>query len=181
MQGGWNFVVVPEGLAAAARPDVPSRPSWVFEAVLERCHALARGADHVYLAPANTFGQADAEQFAAHRFLDALGPTYAITSFPTDTRRYIDTRGNAVLLREWLAAHGRWPLPRCVLVANDLHLPRARLVFGQEGWRFDRCEGIPRGAGRPQPVVRRLWYYNHTAAHRAYEALALGLSCLRWI
>lgn len=181
MEGGRNFIVVPEGLAARPRADRLTRPSWVFETVLERCHALAGAHDEVYLAPANTFGQAETEQAVAHRFLAARGPAYGITSFATATARYVDTRGNATLLRDWLTAHARWPLPRCTLVANECHLARARLVFEQEGFRFEHCEGVPRGARRPEPVVPRLWYYNHLLTHRAYERAALWASRLRWI
>lgn len=178
-----TWIVVPDGLAATGGRALPE-PSFVYRAVLEWVSRQAAGADHIYLAPANDFGSGVTEQEAGHRHLQPLTST-PITWVRTNEQRYVDTRGNARLLRQYLEQTSRWPLPAVRLVAYALHLPRAVEAFKQEGFAVGHADAvtIPR-IDRTDPrtqIVRRLWYYRYPLVHHGYERLALAMTRLRVI
>ena len=172
-----HIVVVPDGLGAKDGKTL-AEPSFVYRAVLDA--ALARPQDDVIiLAPANAFGGPLTEEEAAERYLRARGWTGAILRQPPVTGGYVDTRGNARHLREWLQAHGAWPLPRAQLLVAERHARRARLCFDREGFRFEAVQAVPYAVPESEGVVPRLWYYRHPAIHALYECLALVRDGLR--
>lgn len=181
MSAARSFIVVPDGLAADRQGRALAAPSFAYRWVLDWVASNLGSDDEVLLAPANRFGGEVSEQEAARRYLFGLGVSASIVCFEADVGAYIDTRGNARLLRRHLEDAGRWPPPRATLVSYALHLPRARLVFRQEGYALERCVPVPPPRFVPGSIVRRLWYYRVPALHRLYEAGARLASRLRLI
>ncbi len=176
--GPCHVVVVPDGLAAENDGNALGEPSFVYRAVLDA--ALARPqSDVIVLAPANTFGGPLTEEEAAERYLRARGWTGAILRQPPVSGGYVDTRGNAHHLRQWLQARGPWPLPNAMLLVAERHAARARLCFDREGFRFEAVQPVPYAIPAGEAVVPRLWYYRHPAIHALYECLALVRDRLR--
>lgn len=175
--GPCHVVIVPDGLSAADGRTLPE-PSFVYRAVLEA--ALARPQeDVILLAPANSFGGPLTEEEAAERYLRARGRTGPILRPPPVKNGYIDTRGNARHLRQWLQAEGLWPLPAAILLVAARHASRARLCFGREGFRFQAVEAVPYAIAEDEGLVPRLWYYRWPLIHTLYECLALVRDGLR--
>ncbi len=175
--GPTHVVVVPDGLAARDGKAL-AEPSFVYRAVLDA--VLARPQDDVILlAPANAFGGPLTEEEAGERYLRARGRTGAILRPPQVEGGYVDTRGNARHLREWLQARQTWPLPRARLLVAERHARRALLCFRREGFGFDGVEMIKYEIPAGEGVVPRLWYYRWPLAHRLYECLALVRDAFR--
>lgn len=166
-----SYVVVPDGLASDACGRALAEPSFVYAWVLDWVGGSATSRDTVYLAPANRFGGLVTEQEAARLYLEARGVQNVVCCH-TESRHYVDTRGNARLLRKFLELRGRWPLGVATLVAYHLHLRRARLVFEQEGFEFAHAVGVVPERFERRPIVRQLWYYRRPSLHRVYEMLA---------
>lgn len=173
MSGGLDIVVViPEGLAACPVSGATlAEPSFVYRSVLDR--VVDRYAEcQVLLAPANRFGGPVTEQESAARYLRVHGVTNVLAPDCEDSG-YIDTRGNARLLRRHLVRQGRWPLPPIILVVAYLHARRATLCFQREEFGIQRVDSVSYQVPANEKVVRRLWYYRYPTIHRVYEALAL--------
>lgn len=175
--GPCQIVIVPDGLAAQNGKTL-AEPSFVYRAVLDA--ALARPADDVILlAPANTFGGPLTEEEAAKRYLRAKGRSGPILHPPPVKDGYIDTRGNAHHLRQWLQARQQWPLSRAVLLVAARHSRRAQLCFRREGFCFETVQSVPYSVPDGEGVVPRLWYYRWPVIHCLYELLALVRDALR--
>lgn len=181
MSAARSLIVVPDGLAADPQGRALPEPSFAYRWVLDWVIANRAPEDAVLLAPANRFGGDVSEQEAARRYLAARGVSAPLVCFEADTGSYIDTRGNAALLRRYLEAEGRWPPDRATLVSYAPHLERARIVFEQEGYRLEACVAVAPPHFAPEPIVGRLWYYRVPLLHRLYEAGARLASRLRWI
>jgi uncharacterized SAM-binding protein YcdF (DUF218 family) len=181
MSGGRSWIVVPDGLAADAAGRPTEEPSFVYRQVIDRLAQEVGPGDRILLAPANRFGGDVSEQEAARRYLASLESTVQVVCFEVDDRRYVDTRGNARLLRRHLEDAGEWPLGHCVLVSYHRHLPRAEIVFRQEGFVWDARLPVRPDPFVPEPIVGRLWYYRTPALHAVYELGARLLSRLRVI
>jgi len=165
-------VVVPDGLAASGSPRrALAEPSFAFRAVLD--HVAGRyGSHRIWVAPANTFGGPRYEQEVAADYLRGRGVADVVAP-PSPRGGYIDTRGNARLLREHLEGIGAWPLGQTILAVVAPHARRAYLCFTNEGFEVVRLDAIPFTIPRDERVVPELWYYAYPFAHRVYEALAL--------
>lgn len=171
-------IVVPDGLSAAGRPlrAIPE-PSFVYRAALDHVRSSYAGAV-VYLAPANRFGGSTTEQEAAARYLRARGVGQIVCpDSPRDG--YIDTRGNARVLREFLEQRGDWPLDPVVLVAAKRHARRAKLCFRKEGYRLRDIQSVAYQVPTNERLVSRLWYYRYPLCHEIYESLAYVRDALR--
>jgi uncharacterized SAM-binding protein YcdF (DUF218 family) len=173
--------VVPDGLAADARGRSLGAPSFAYRWVLDWLLAHAAAEDRILLAPANRFGGEVAEHEAARDYLRARGLAAPVVCFEVDPTGYIDTRGNARLLRRHLEQHGEWPVERGVLVSYHHHLRRAGIVFRQEGFRWESQVPVVPERFVPEPIVGRLWYYRVPALHAVYEFGARQASRLRLI
>lgn len=175
-----SVVVVPDGLAAARETGrAQEAPSFVFRAVLEhvRNHHARR---HILLAPANDFGATASEQEVGRRYLAAVGLTNLEAPPHVPDTGYIDTAGNAFLLRRYLSQQGRWPFPPITLVVARRHARRAAFCFRQAGFRLAEVEAVPYEIPSDEPVVRRLFYYRHPWLHDGYEYFAMWRERLRF-
>lgn len=144
-------------------------PSFVYRAVLDEVVARFSN-ERVVLAPANNFKGPLYEQEAALRYLKKSGVDAVCP--PTSVGGYIDTRGNAKLLREWFESVGEWPLGGITLVAAHLHARRAKLCFKKEGYLVEDCIPVHYKVDKNSLIVPRLWYYKSTLIHSMYEKLA---------
>lgn len=166
-------IIVSEGLAASADGNTTDRPSHAYCAVLDYARMHYGGA-RVYLAPANTFGGRSSEQQAGADYLRQQNFSGEVIAPPTPADcGYVDTRGNARLLRAYCETNGLAPLPPAVLLSGVHHRRRAAMCFRQEGFRIIRAIGVSYAANRNAHYPRRLWYYRYPLAHRAYEAAAI--------
>jgi hypothetical protein len=165
-----DVIVVPDGLAWQDGKAL-AKPSFVYRAVLDA--ALARPkADRLLLAPANAFGGPVTEEQAAEAYLCAGGRDGGILRPPPVTGGYVDTRGNARHLRQWLQARQGWPLKRAQLLVGRRHARRALLCFRKEGFQIQAVDRIAYAIPRHEGVPPRLWYYRWPLLHRLYEAAA---------
>lgn len=171
MNAPLPVIVVPEGLARDRNSGKPlAEPSFVFRAVLE--YTLAHFRDcRILVAPANRFGAAASEQEVGSTWLTGQGCGDVATVAHREGR-YIDTWSNAVILREWLAARGAWPLGACVLVVAFRHARRAEVCFRRNGYEIADIRHVSYEVD-DSAVVRRLFYYRIPWLHRCYEAAAL--------
>ena len=178
MSAPRHVVIVPDGLAALGGKALPE-PGFVYRAVLEA--ALRRPPqDILVLAPANAFGGAVTEEEAAETWLRAAGRDGTILRPPpARSGRYIDTSGNARLLRQWLEERRAWPLAKAVLLVADRHASRAQLCFRKEGFCFEAVERVRYNIAGREEIVPRLWYYRRPLLHRLYEAAAYLRDWLR--
>ena len=167
----WPVIVVPDGLSYDPRARAAlTQPSFVFRAVLEhvaRHHASRR----ILVAPGNRFGAAVSEHEVARDWL--IGHGCPSVETVTDTPGgYIDTWGNATVLRGWLAAQRAWPLGPCLLAVALRHARRAELCFRRNGYTLAAVERVSYEVG-DFPIVPRLFYYRLPWLHLCYEAAAL--------
>ena len=173
-----DIVVVPDGLARHPKTRKPlARPSFVYRAVLD--HVIMQFSNRrIYLAPANTFGGPISEQQAAADYLLEAG-TADLVICPTMSTGYIDTRGNAADLKDFLTEIGAWPLHPVLLITAKRHAPRAALCFRKEGYIIAAVHAVDYTIPRLEEVVSRLWYYKYPRLHLIYEALAYCRDIIR--
>lgn len=174
------YIVVPDGLAADQNGTPLPAPSFVYKSVLDELLKVANTSDQIYLAPANKFGGEVSEQQVAHEYLLKMNGDLNVISFETHTSSYIDTRGNAVHLREYLKSIDSWPIGDSCLVVYNIHFLRAKICFKQEGYNLNSylISTLDKSSGF---MVKRLFYYKYHTLHFAYEALASLASKLRII
>ena len=177
MSADLPVIVVPDGLCCdpATRKAIAA-PSFVFAAVL--AHTAARYRRHrILVAPANRFGGPASEHEVACDWLRERGcpDVETVTQTPEG---YIDTWGNAALLRDWLVARQDWPLGPCLLVVAFRHARRAALCFRRNGYALAAVDRVPYAID-DTPIVPRLFYYRLPWLHRCYEAAALVRDRLR--
>ncbi|MDE2999005.1 MAG: hypothetical protein OXU79_08005 [Gemmatimonadota bacterium] len=176
---GRPLVVVPEGLAGDARGKTLPEPSFVFRQVLDYVAKIATPATVVYLAPANRFGGDVFEQEAAYTYLTARSACRRIHCPVYREPGYVDTLGNAILLRRYLIGRNRWPPGPVDLICADLHSYRARYCFARSGYRIARVHRVPFRVFSGERVVNRLWYYRVRPAHLVYELSAMARDVIR--
>jgi uncharacterized SAM-binding protein YcdF (DUF218 family) len=171
--GGTNFIVVPESLSADEKGRPLGEPSFAYRQVLEYAARTATVEDRVYLAPANSFGGPVTEERAAYQYLVALQPQFELYcpgfNLPAlaQTANYVDTWGNAYLLRSVLDIRGK----TFELITTHLHAPRARWCFEKAGYVLTRVHRVQYEVEAGH-VTRRNFYYRYPLIHRAYESAA---------
>lgn len=178
---GRPLVVVPEGLAKDARGRTLPEPSFVFRQVLDYVASIAATDSIVYLAPANRFGGDVREQEAARDYLNARSDCQRIHCPVFASSGYVDTLGNALLLRRYLLDRMRWPPGPVDLICADIHSYRARYCFARSGFRIARVHRVPCRALSGERIVDRLWYYRVRPVHVVYEVLALAREVVRGV
>jgi uncharacterized SAM-binding protein YcdF (DUF218 family) len=173
-------VVVPDGLAYDdANCEAIPKPSFVYKAVLDNLADSYTDGMKVLLAPANKFGCNQSEQEVAFHYLANRGiPSICV---PSSGSAYIDTRGNARLLRLWLIKNDLWPLSSIHLYSSTYHARRAKLCFAREGFLVDSLVIVNYKIPERESIVPRLRYYRHRIFHRFYEALALTYDFMRFV
>lgn len=171
-------IVVPDGLAKDARTGkTTTEPSSVYRQVLDLVHAKI-GATTIYLAPANRFGGPITEQEAAWNYLSRMGRRNLVAPV-YQTPPYVDTWGNAVLLRRFLERSEQWPLQPVILAVARRHSRRARFCFERNGFIISDMLTPDYDIPADAQIVSRLWYYRFPVIHRVYESLALMRDMIR--
>ena len=178
---GRPLVVVPEGLAKDAHGRTLPEPSFLFRQVLDYVASIAASGSVVYLAPANRFGGDVHEQEAARDYLNARSDCLQIHCPVYASPAYVDTFGNAQLLRRYLLDSRRWPLGPIDLICADIHSYRARYCFARSGFRIARVHRVPFKVFFNERIVDRLWYYRIKPAHVVYEIFALAREVVRGV
>ena len=173
------LVVVPEGLARDARGKTLPAPSFVFRQILDYVAGIATPATVVYLAPANRFGGNVFEQEAAYAYLTARSACRQVHCPVYPAPEYVDTFGNARLLRRYLMDRNGWPPGPVDLVCADIHSCRARYCFARSGYRIARVHRVPFRVFSGERIVNRLWYYRVRPAHVVYEISATVRDLIR--
>jgi uncharacterized SAM-binding protein YcdF (DUF218 family) len=167
------YVVVPDGLAADVSGATLPAPSFVYKQVLDHVSLIADCGSRIYLAPGNRFGGPLFEHEAGRRYLSAIRTDAGIRTPAFETAAYVDTYGNAAILRDYLCAHRLWPLPPVDLVCAWIHSARAEYCFRKLGYRIRRVHRVAYLPASEEPIVSRLWYYHYRGLHVAYEMLAM--------
>lgn len=171
------IVVVPDGLEADSKGRPLPKPSFVFEAVLNKVIA-SYSQNSIFIAPANTFGGRVTEHEAAYVYLIERGCKNVF--FPALSRdTYIDTMGNAILLRDYIKKEQIWPLPPVTLVVSKFHASRAAMCFKNADFIIKDVDEVDYSYGSISPIVSRLFYYRYPWLHRLYEILAYMRDWLR--
>ncbi|MCE2439605.1 MAG: hypothetical protein J4F39_09285 [Candidatus Latescibacteria bacterium] len=173
------MVVVPEGLAKDSRGRTLPEPSFVFRQVLDYVSKFATSDTDVYLAPANRFGGEIYEQEAAYAYLSHRAVCRRIHCPVFPGPGYVDTFGNALLLRRYLLDRKRWPPGPVDLVCADVHSYRAQYCFARSGYSLARVHRVPFRVCSGERVVDRLWYYRVRPAHLVYEISAMARDAIR--
>ena len=165
-----NIIVVPEGLVTVNDEPYRVEPSFVFRAVLDFIVDYYPN-DRIILSPANHFGTGKTEQQVASEYLRSRGVTNLIVA-SSYGNKYIDTRGNAYQLKQYLMAEGIWPLYNNILVCAYKHMRRAKMCFLKEGFTFLDYKLIKYKIPTSENIVPRLWYYQYPLIHSVYELIA---------
>tara|TARA_R110000744_G_scaffold43147_4_gene96996 strand:+ start:20471 stop:21025 length:555 start_codon:yes stop_codon:yes gene_type:complete len=175
-----NFIVVPDGLAANEENETIPEPSFVYKFVLNILAKISKDNDKIWLAPANKFGCDCTEQKAGATYLKKIGTAGEIIYFEVNNDNYIDTRGNAKLLRRHLEKLELWPLDNAILVAYSVHMPRSRLAFKQEGFFFEALISVNKNSSfSEKKIVKRLFYYKYKTLHCLYELLLIFIYLIK--
>ncbi len=175
------LVVVPEGLAKDVRGKTLPEPSFVFRQVLDYTSTIATSDTVVYLAPANRFRGEVYEQEAGYAYLKARTNCAQIHCPVYRAPDYVDTFGNALLLRRYLLDRKRWPLGPVELICANIHSYRARYCFARLGYRIARVHRVPYRVFPNERIVDRLWYYRVKPLHLVYEIVALAREVVRGV
>ena len=173
------LIVVPDGLAKAPDGRDLPEPSFVYRQVLEYVARVADERCEILLAPGDRFCSETPEHEAGFGYLDAKVRGARIDFPRCEASAYVDTLGNAVILRTYLQRLGRWPLGRADLVCANLHSYRAEHCFKALGYRVRRVHRVPYRIEPDAAIVDRLWYYRYRPIHAAYELAAFGRDLFR--
>lgn len=156
-------------------------PSFVYKAVLDE--VLRSFSDcEIFLAPANNFGFEFKEQFVAYNYLISKNQKLDVVVFDVDVNKYIDTWGNAELLKQYLnTSFGNCYIDSqsFTLVVGYLHAKRARLCFEKNGFNIHKCVKVPYHIDENEKLPTRLLYYNYKILHYFYEWIAILLIFLK--
>ncbi|HWK04070.1 MAG TPA: hypothetical protein VNS58_10595 [Puia sp.] len=176
-----TYIVIPEGLSM----DEAGRfyPSDYYIAALDKVRSMARDGDRIYLAPANTFGAHQAEDFFGRDYLKENHCPAGIGVIDETIPRtgYLDTLDNAVYLKKHLVNTGRWPLEEVILVCNRPHRWRGWCMFFLCGYRIERVLGSRPSGRTGRKMVERLWFYDFPAVQFVYELAAIAYDTIRWL
>ena len=145
----------------------------VFRGTLISVAEYADSNDLILIAPANKFNFEIYEQDAGGKYLLDLNKNLKVISVPTKETRYIDTLGNAKLLRTFVEKNLHEFDFRVTLFCYKLHARRAKLAFESEGFIID--ELIKTNAEKKLQNERlpfRLFYYDYYFVHWLYEKYA---------
>jgi hypothetical protein len=176
-----TFIVIPEGLSV----DETGKfyPSDYYMAALDMAMSLSTEEDLIYLAPANTFGARQPEDLFGKDYLKAnhCPGTICVIEETTSRTGYLDTLDNANYLKKWLAAAGRWPIGKVILICNRPHRWRSYLMFFFCGYRIERVLGSRPSSRTGRKMVGRLWFYDVPVIQWAYEMAAIAYDSIKWL
>jgi len=165
-----SYIIVPDGVAADKAGNPIPRPSFVYRQVLDYVISIARSDDFLYLAPANCCNGSTEHALAYAYIMENSCLDLQVYCPPISPACYVDTYGNAVLLKQLLGS--AITENSCALICASLHSYRAEYCFKKAGFTISTVHRVAcRATG--EPIMRRWWYYNYKPIHCAYEMLAL--------
>jgi len=174
-----NYLVIPDGIRAGSNGGPISEPSFVFKQVLDYLIKVANPKDTIFIAPANNFGGREYEHELAYRYLienintEPPNIQYPVMTTSSKLRlgahKYIDTAGNALVLRDYLGSS----IHRLSfdLVCSKIHSYRAEYCFKRLNYKINRVHRVDYEI-LSEKIVTRLWYYKYKPIHIMYEVLA---------
>lgn len=171
-----SYIIVPDGIAAYKTGAPKPRPSFVYRQVLDYVISIAGSTDAVYLAPANCCNDSSEHKLAYTYIKENSRRDLQVYCPPIVPAYYIDTYGNATLLKQLL---GRAITDTyCELVCAQIHSYRAEYCFRKAGFTIGKVHRVPyRRTG--EPIMRRWWYYNYKPIHCIYEIFAFMRDVVR--
>lgn len=174
-----TYIVVPDGLAKDKYGKTLPEPSFVYRQVLDYLLKILNEDSVVYLAPANKFDGKLYEQETAYNYLKAKTQCNNIYYPVYNGYGYIDTYGNAYLLKKYLIGLNRWPLHTADLVCAKIHSYRAEYCFRKLGYKIERVHRVQYRTNLNEEIVDRLWYYRFKPIHLFYEILSMIREIIR--
>lgn len=169
-----KIIIVPDGIVIH---EGVLCPSFVYRAVLDE--VLRSYSDcQIFLAPANNFGFDLKEQFVAYNYLISKNKNLNIVVFDIDIKKYIDTWGNAQLLKQYINTGSRGFRFDCqpfTLIVGYLHAKRAQLCFEKNGFYIHKCVKVAYNVNKKEKMPTRLFYYKYKLLHLFYECIAILL------
>jgi uncharacterized SAM-binding protein YcdF (DUF218 family) len=173
-----KIIVVPDGIVIQKGKLFPS---FVYKSVLDEVLRSYSGCQ-IFLAPANSFGYDFKEQFVAYDYLISKNKKLDIVVFDVDVNKYIDTWGNAKLLKQYLNtsfSNCNFDCQPFTLVVGYLHAKRARLCFEKNGFNIHKCVKVAYDINEKENMPIRLFYYKYKFLHLFYECIAILLIFLK--
>jgi uncharacterized SAM-binding protein YcdF (DUF218 family) len=143
-------------------------PSFVYRQVLDYALKIYKPGDSIFLAPANAAGE-KTEHGLAYEYLKGKKPDCRILYPALTYHTYVDTRGNARYLKEFLL--DKFRELEFELVCAHLHSLRAAYCFKKEGFRLTRIHRVAYKVTN-ENIASRWWYYKYKPLHVLYELLA---------
>lgn len=164
------LVVVPDGISAYEQNVIPSH---VFRGTLLSVAGYADRNDLILIAPANKFNFEIYEQDVGRKFLLDLDKNLQVILVPTKESEYVDTLGNAKLLRMFVEKklhNFDW---KVTLFCYKLHARRAKSAFESEGFIIDELvKTNAENKLKNERLPFRLFYYDYYLLHWLYEKFA---------
>jgi uncharacterized SAM-binding protein YcdF (DUF218 family) len=176
-----TFIVVPEGLAQ----DNEGRyfVSDHYAAALDLVLSIAELKDRIFLAPANSFGAHQEEDYFGRDYLVSKQCPAEIVLIERGIQRkvYLDTLDNASYLKKHLKLQGNWPLEPVTLICNKPHRLRSWLMFRLCGFSIASILTSVAVTRTGRTMVKRLWFYDLPYVQYFYEVAAIIYDCCRFI
>lgn len=167
-----QVVVVPEGLAR----DKEGRyyPSDYYMAALDLAMDCAGAEGEIYLAPANSFGAHQTEEYFGYDYLMSKGCRCRVWGLGSGVQGegYLDTLDNAKYLKKYLQEKGWWPMGNITLVCNRPHRLRSVLMFRMFGFCIAEVHTSRPLQKTGHRMVKRLWFYDLPILQYFYELTA---------
>jgi len=176
-----TFIVIPEGLATDQAGQF--YVSDFYAAALDLVLLKSVKGDHVYLAPANSFGAEYEEDYYGRDYLNAKGcvATIELIDRSIHRKKYLDTLDNAKYLKQHLILQNNWPLNPVLLVCNRPHRWRAWVMFVINGYKIRKVYLTKPEIRTSHKMVKRLWFYDVPVVQYSYEAVALVYNVIKFI
>jgi len=173
-----NYIIVPDGVSVNQKGEPLSKPSFVFRQVLDFALTIADERDVIFLAPANDFGSGRSEHEIASDYLLRINPKLCIRYPGINLNEYIDTRGNAIYLKQFIADELKNKAFQ--LICSNIHSFRAEYCFRKIGFNIAKVHRVKYKINKEENIVKRLWYYKYRPLHIIYELLASGRDFMRF-
>jgi len=176
-----TFIVIPEGLATDTEGYF--FVSDYYAAALDLVNLECNEEDHIFLAPANSFGAKQEEEYFGRDYLIARKCNAEIELIDRDFQRdaYLDTLDNAMYLKAHLKKHGKWPLDPVILICNKPHKFRGWIMFKLCGYSINKVL-VSRPVNRTgRLMVKRLWFYDVGFVQYFYETAAIVHNIIKFV
>lgn len=171
------IVVVPDGIVIKGDEVVPS---FVYRSALDAANKYHDNLP-IYLAPANSFNTQFYEQEIGEKYLREKGCKKIIHTPTFISDKYIDTWGNAILLRDYLAStkDANILTTQVVLISGYKHMRRAYYCFSKAGFNIVEKVSTSYKIIPNEKMPVRLFYYKYSPLHWFYELFAFGFEIIK--